>query len=88
VLENGEYCMSGGSDKLIRLWNPFANYTRPIQAYSGHSWDVVDLAMYPVDIQLLLTYLDHPIILDSRQLAATEPVFIGTWPLAVCFVAS
>jgi hypothetical protein len=38
--------MSAGTDKLIKLWNPLGNYSQPIQAYSGHSWDVVDIAMY------------------------------------------
>lgn len=38
--------MSAGTDKLVKLWNPFGNYSQPIQAYSGHSWDVVDIAMY------------------------------------------
>lgn len=41
----GEYCMSGGSDKLIRLWNPFQHYTKPIQEYVGHSWEVSDLCI-------------------------------------------
>ncbi len=46
IIEGGDYCLSGGSDKSVKLWNPFAEYDRPIQEYTGHSWEVTDLAMY------------------------------------------
>lgn len=46
-LEHGQYCMSGGQDKKLRLWNPFlkGSENSPIQTYSGHSWEIYDIAM-------------------------------------------
>jgi mitogen-activated protein kinase organizer 1 len=47
-LEHGQYCMSGGQDKKLRLWNPFLKdleNNSPIQTYSGHSWEIYDISM-------------------------------------------
>jgi len=38
---DGNYCISGGADKTIRLWNP-AKATQ-IKTYRGHGWEVLDL---------------------------------------------
>jgi len=40
---DGNYCLSGSTDKTIRLWNPFTN--RLIKTYVGHGWDVLDLCV-------------------------------------------
>ena len=40
---NGKYCMSGGHDRTVRLWNPHTGLH--IQTYKGHSYEVLDLAI-------------------------------------------
>lgn len=46
-LGRGEYCLSGGQDRKVKLWNPFLNSSEAalIQTYSGHSWEVYDISM-------------------------------------------
>lgn len=50
----GNYCVSGGSDRLIHLWNLKCNSL--ITSFSGHSWDIYDIAMY-FDLILFLDLL-------------------------------
>src|SRR5690242_11101274 len=38
----GTYCMSGGTDKSLRLWNPHS--AKLIKSYLGHGWEVLDVA--------------------------------------------
>lgn len=40
---NGEYFMSGGADKTVRLWTSTGSSLSPIQGYSGHVWEISDL---------------------------------------------
>jgi mitogen-activated protein kinase organizer 1 len=42
-LGDGQYCMTGAQDKTIRLWNPLRPH--PIKSYTGHGYEVRDLAM-------------------------------------------
>jgi mitogen-activated protein kinase organizer 1 len=41
--KQGEYIISGGQDRLIKLWN--TSTTACIQEYEGHGWEVLDVAM-------------------------------------------
>ncbi len=38
--KNGNYCITCGSDKTVKLWNP--NTKLRLQTYSGHSQEVLD----------------------------------------------
>lgn len=38
--ENGNYCLSCGSDKTLRLWNPHKGLC--IKTYMGHGAEVLD----------------------------------------------
>ncbi|KAJ9060120.1 WD repeat-containing protein 83 [Entomophthora muscae] len=42
---NGEYCLSGGMDRTIKIWNPNlpSSRDRLIQTFSGHGWEVQDI---------------------------------------------
>jgi mitogen-activated protein kinase organizer 1 len=40
---NGKYCMSGGYDKQIILWNPYEK--KQIKTFKGHGYQVMDLAI-------------------------------------------
>lgn len=38
--KNGNYCITCGADKTVKLWNPFKQLK--LQTYSGHSQEVLD----------------------------------------------
>lgn len=40
---DGQYCMTGGHDKTVKLWNP--NTGKLIKIYTGHGWEVLSLCM-------------------------------------------
>ena len=39
-----QYCLTAGSDKLVKLFNPWKSLT--IKEYQGHGYDVMDVEMY------------------------------------------
>lgn len=39
--EDGNYCMTGGSDKVVRLWNPFKAIL--LKSYCGHGQEILDV---------------------------------------------
>jgi len=40
---DGNYCLSGGSDRSIKLWNPHNG--KLIKTYLGHGWEVADICV-------------------------------------------
>ncbi|OLL21790.1 WD repeat domain-containing protein 83 [Neolecta irregularis DAH-3] len=38
---SGQYCLSGGSDRTITLWNPSTG--SKIKTYSAHGWEILDI---------------------------------------------
>lgn len=40
VAVDGEYCMSCGSDKSVKLWNPHKGTL--LHTYAGHGYEVLD----------------------------------------------
>jgi WD40 repeat protein len=41
----GEYLLTGGKDRTVRLWNPEKRYC--IKTYEAHGWEIYDLAVSP-----------------------------------------
>ena len=41
----GEYILTGGVDRTVRLWNPDTKFC--IKSYEAHGWEVLDLAVSP-----------------------------------------
>ncbi|KAF9376135.1 hypothetical protein CPC16_000341 [Podila verticillata] len=41
----GEYILTGGVDRTVRLWNPETRFC--IKSYEAHGWEVLDLAVSP-----------------------------------------
>lgn len=37
---DGEYCLTCGSDKSVKLWNPYRGAL--LKTYSGHGYEVLD----------------------------------------------
>ena len=50
---DGEYCLTAGSDKDIKLWN--AQSGNCIKTYSGHGYEVLAISVY--DYRTLLGYI-------------------------------
>uniref|UniRef100_A0A7S4FAZ6 Anaphase-promoting complex subunit 4 WD40 domain-containing protein n=1 Tax=Chrysotila carterae TaxID=13221 RepID=A0A7S4FAZ6_CHRCT len=44
---DGQYCLSGGEDRRIVLWNPRREDQTPIKEYTGHSNRVLDISVAP-----------------------------------------
>ena len=44
LVGNGNYCLTCGSDKTVRLWNPHKGLR--IKTYSGHGAEVLDADAY------------------------------------------
>lgn len=42
--QTSKYCLSGGADRTIRLWNPGAG--KEVKVYKGHGYEVLGLDMY------------------------------------------
>nr|XP_042913128.1 WD repeat domain-containing protein 83-like [Parasteatoda tepidariorum] len=38
---DGNYCITGGSDESIKLWNPFKSSL--LKTYMGHGYEVLDV---------------------------------------------
>lgn len=40
---NGQYCLSGGKDRSVRLWNAKTGFL--VHTYNGHARDVLGIAV-------------------------------------------
>ncbi|CAG2112757.1 unnamed protein product, partial [Medioppia subpectinata] len=40
MVSDGDYCITGGSDKSVKLWNPSKGLL--LKTYSGHGYEVMD----------------------------------------------
>ena len=40
---SGDYCISGGADKLVNIWN--MNSKIKIKSLEGHGWEIYDIAV-------------------------------------------
>ena len=49
---NGNYCLTCGSDKTVRLWNPHKGLR--IKTYSGHGAEVLDADAYVIECMWLI----------------------------------
>ena len=58
--EDGEYCLSGGHDKLVKLWNPQRG--RLIKTYTGHGREVAAIAVYVPPFPLPLPFCCFPLV--------------------------
>ena len=58
---DGEYCMTCGSDKSVKLWNPYKNIC--LKTYAGHGYEVLDCASSTDNSQLVSCSADKTIVL-------------------------
>ncbi|XP_078575097.1 WD repeat domain-containing protein 83-like [Branchiostoma floridae x Branchiostoma japonicum] len=59
--DDGNYCLTCGSDKSIKLWNPHKG--THIMTYTGHGYEVLDVAASCDNSQLTSTGADKMVIL-------------------------
>jgi len=58
---DGEYCMTCGSDKTVKLWNPYKNIL--LKTYSGHGYEVLDCASSLDNSRLVSCSADKTVVL-------------------------
>ena len=58
---DGNYCMTAGQDKSVKLWNP--NKGRPLKTYSGHGYEVLDVRGSCDNSQIVSCSMDKTIML-------------------------
>lgn len=58
---DGNYCLSGGSDRTVKLWNPFRGSL--LQTYLGHAGDVLDVRGSCDNATLASASLDKSVVL-------------------------
>ncbi|XP_066913209.1 WD repeat domain-containing protein 83-like [Clytia hemisphaerica] len=58
---DGEYCMTCGSDKSVKLWNPYKNIL--LKTYSGHGYEVLDCASSTDNSRLASCSADKTVVL-------------------------
>ena len=58
---DGEYCMTCGSDKTLKLWNPYKNVL--LSTYSGHGYEVLDACSSQDNSQLASCSSDRTVVL-------------------------
>ncbi|KAF0992927.1 hypothetical protein HZS_5499 [Henneguya salminicola] len=58
---DGTYCVTGGSDKVVRLWNPVKALL--LKSYMGHGQEVLDVASSHDNSQLASGSKDHMVMI-------------------------
>ena len=58
---DGNYCVTAGQDKTVKLWNP--NKGRLLKTYSGHGYEVLDVRGSCDNSQLLSCSMDKTVML-------------------------
>ena len=58
---DGNYCMTCGSDKFVKLWNPHTG--KVLKSYSGHGYEVLDVAAASDNGRLASCGADKTVIL-------------------------
>lgn len=61
ITDDGNYCMTCGSDKSLKLWNPYN--TTLLKTYNGHGYEVLDAQASCDNAQLCSCGMDKTIIL-------------------------
>ena len=65
---DGNYCMTAGQDKSVKLWNP--NKGIPLKTYSGHGYEVLDVKGFCDNSQLMQHGQDHHVV--GRELGQLD----------------
>ncbi|KAI9489509.1 WD40-repeat-containing domain protein [Zychaea mexicana] len=59
--KSGQYCVSGGRDRTVRLWNPTTGME--LHKYMGHGRDVLGVSVSPDNAKLASCGVDRAVIL-------------------------
>ena len=72
---NGNYCLTGGHDKTIRLWNPHKG--SQVQIYKGHSYEVLDIAITTTNTNFASCGKERVVLLWDAETGKTTKRFHG-----------
>ncbi|TIB39330.1 hypothetical protein E3P86_01174 [Wallemia ichthyophaga] len=71
----GRYCLSGGRDRSIRLWNPHT--ASQVKAYNGHGYEVLGLSITPDNTHFASCGGDKSVFVWDVQAGATVRRCVG-----------
>ncbi|TIB73969.1 WD40 repeat-like protein [Wallemia mellicola] len=71
----GRYCLSGGRDRSIRLWNPHLG--SEVKTYQGHGWEVLGLSITQDNTHFASCGGDKSVFLWDVQAGAVVRRFSG-----------
>lgn len=60
---DGNYCVTCGSDKLVKLWNPHREGGKFLKTYSGHGYEVLDVVASSDSGRLASCSADRTVVL-------------------------
>ena len=60
---DGNYCMTCGSDKLVKLWNPHRHDGKLLKTYGGHGYEVLDVVASGDSSRIASCSVDRTIVL-------------------------
>jgi len=69
---DGNYCITGGADKTVKLWNPHKEKGLLLKSYSGHGYEVLDACGSCDNAQIVSGGMDK--ILYVWDVVAGKPV--------------
>lgn len=72
---DGNYCMTCGSDKTLKLWNP--NRGLLLQTYSGHGYEVLDACGSSDSAQIASSGMDKVVFIWDVSTAVASRKFRG-----------
>ena len=58
---NGNYCLTCGNDKLLKLWNPYSGVE--LNSYGGHGYEVLDAVASDDSARIASCSADRTVVL-------------------------
>ncbi|KAI9315948.1 WD40-repeat-containing domain protein [Dichotomocladium elegans] len=81
--KSGQYCLSGGRDRTVRLWNPLTGM--PLHSYNGHGRDVLGVAVASDNAKIASCGMDRAVILWDVGTGEILRRYTAHWEATVDF---
>ena len=79
---NGNYCITCGSDKLLKLWNPYTGIE--LKTYSGHGYEVLDASASDDSARIASCSADRTVVLWDVSTGQIVRKFRGHISVSIC----
>ena len=79
---NGNYCITCGSDKLLKLWNPYTEIE--LKTYSGHGYEVLDASASDDSARIASCSADRTVVLWDVSTGQIVRKFRGHISVSIC----